>query len=94
MALNRRELQSYLTRIGDRWPIETAILGGARVADEQGAPPQRERGPADRRYRALDVGTNATQHRRGGMRNLRADAVAGQHRNACHLSSLGLAGDD
>lgn len=45
MALNRRELQSYLTRIGDRWPIETAILGGARVADEQGAPPQRERGP-------------------------------------------------
>jgi hypothetical protein len=44
-ALNRRELQSYLTRIGDRWPIETALLGGARVADEQGAPPQRERGP-------------------------------------------------
>jgi hypothetical protein len=44
-ALNRRELQSYLTRIGDRWPIETALLGGARVADEHGAPPQRERGP-------------------------------------------------
>jgi hypothetical protein len=45
MALNQRELQSYLTRIGDRWPIETALLGGARVADERGAPPQRERGP-------------------------------------------------
>jgi hypothetical protein len=44
-ALNRRELQSYLTRIGDRWPIEIALLGGARVADERGAPPQRERGP-------------------------------------------------
>jgi hypothetical protein len=44
-ALNRRELQSYLTRIADRWPIELALLSGARVADEQGAPAQRERGP-------------------------------------------------
>jgi hypothetical protein len=44
-ALNRRELRRYLDRIGDRWPIEQAVLGGARVADEQGAPPQRERGP-------------------------------------------------
>jgi uncharacterized protein len=44
-GLNRRELQRYLDRVGDRWPIETALLGGARVADEQGAPPQRERGP-------------------------------------------------
>jgi uncharacterized protein len=44
-ALNRRELQGYLNRIGDRWQIQTAWLGGARVADEQGAPPQRERGP-------------------------------------------------
>lgn len=44
-GLNRRELQSYLSRVGDRWPIEAALLGGARVADEQGAPPQRERGP-------------------------------------------------
>ena len=43
-ALNRRELRGYLSRISDRWPIETALLGGARVADEQGAPPQRERG--------------------------------------------------
>ena len=43
-ALNRRALQSYLTRIGDRWPIDVALLGGARLADERGAPPQRERG--------------------------------------------------
>jgi hypothetical protein len=44
-ALNRRALQSYLNRIEDRWPIDVALLGGARVADERGAPPQRERGP-------------------------------------------------
>jgi len=43
-GLNRHELTRYLDRIGDRWPIETAVLGGARVADERGAPPQRERG--------------------------------------------------
>ncbi len=45
MAVNRRELARYLSRVGDRWPIEVALLGGARVADERGAPPQRERGP-------------------------------------------------
>jgi hypothetical protein len=44
-ALNRRELQSYVQRIGDRWRIERALLGGAQLADERGAPPQRERGP-------------------------------------------------
>jgi uncharacterized protein len=44
-GLNRRELQSYLNRVGDRWPIDVALLSGAQVADEQGAPPQRERGP-------------------------------------------------
>jgi hypothetical protein len=44
-AVNRHELSRYLDRIGDRWPIETAMLGGARVADERGAPLQRERGP-------------------------------------------------
>lgn len=43
--LNRAELRRYLDRVGDRWPIERAILGGARVADLHGAPPQRERGP-------------------------------------------------
>ena len=44
-AVNRRELAAYLDRIRDRWPVEVALLGGARVADERGAPPQRERGP-------------------------------------------------
>ncbi len=43
--MNRRELARYLARVDDRWPIEIAFLGGARVADEHGAPAQRERGP-------------------------------------------------
>lgn len=43
-ALDREELRRYLARLSDRWPIEAAYLGGARVADERGAPPQRERG--------------------------------------------------
>jgi hypothetical protein len=45
VGLNERELQRYLQRVSDRWPIERALLGGARVDDLQGAPPQRERGP-------------------------------------------------
>jgi hypothetical protein len=44
-GVNRPELRRYLDRVGDRWPIQLAILGGARVADERGAPAQRERGP-------------------------------------------------
>ncbi|MGI8428881.1 MAG: hypothetical protein ACR2OB_06160 [Solirubrobacteraceae bacterium] len=44
-ALNRGELRRYLQRVDDRFTIETALLGGARVADERGALPQRERGP-------------------------------------------------
>ena len=44
-ALNRAELRRYLVRVGDRWPIDAAYLGGARVEDEHGAPSQRERGP-------------------------------------------------
>jgi hypothetical protein len=44
-VLNRRELRRYLDRVGDRWPIDRAILDGARLQDELGAPPQRERGP-------------------------------------------------
>jgi hypothetical protein len=44
-AVNRGELRRYLGRIVDRWPITRAYLGGARVADELGAWPQRERGP-------------------------------------------------
>ena len=43
--VNRRELQRYLDRIGDRWPIVVAFLSGARIDDERGAMPQRERGP-------------------------------------------------
>ena len=44
-AINRRELRRYVQRIGDRWPLERALLGGARVEDEHGVGPQRERGP-------------------------------------------------
>ena len=44
-GLNEPELQRYLQRVGDRWPIARAVLGGARVADARGAGPQRERGP-------------------------------------------------
>ena len=44
-GLNLVELRSYLRRVGDRFPIERALLGGARLADERGAGPQRERGP-------------------------------------------------
>jgi hypothetical protein len=43
-ALNLGELQRYLSRVSDRWPIQTALLGGARVDDQRGAPAQRERG--------------------------------------------------
>jgi hypothetical protein len=42
--LNRSELERYLGRIGDRWPLDRALLGGARVQDLHGAGPQRERG--------------------------------------------------
>lgn len=44
-AVNRQELRRYVQRVDDRWPIDVALLGGARVADEHGAPAQRERGP-------------------------------------------------
>lgn len=43
-GLNLSELQRYLSRVGDRWPIQSALLGGARVDDLRGAPGQRERG--------------------------------------------------
>ena len=42
--LNDRELVRYTRRIGDRWPLSGALLGGARVDDLHGAGPQRERG--------------------------------------------------
>ena len=44
-ALNLGEMQRYLNRVGDRWPLQVVMLGGARVDDARGAPPQRERGP-------------------------------------------------
>jgi hypothetical protein len=44
-ALNRRELTRYVGRVADRWRLQRAVLGGARVADNRGALPQRERGP-------------------------------------------------
>ncbi|MGO9972524.1 MAG: hypothetical protein ACLPZR_12550 [Solirubrobacteraceae bacterium] len=44
-ALNLGELQRYLGRIGDRWPLQVVMIGGARVDDVRGAPEQRERGP-------------------------------------------------
>jgi hypothetical protein len=44
-VLNSRELDRYVQRVSDRYPVQRALLGGARVDDENGAPPQRERGP-------------------------------------------------
>jgi hypothetical protein len=44
-ALNERELGRYIQRVSGRWPLERAVLGGARVDDAHGAGPQRERGP-------------------------------------------------
>ncbi|HEX5924983.1 MAG TPA: hypothetical protein VFY45_14215 [Baekduia sp.] len=43
--LNERELARYVQRVDGRWPLERVIVGGARVLDIRGAPPQRERGP-------------------------------------------------
>ena len=43
-GLNDRELNRYVQRVGDRWPLQHAYLGGARVADLRGAGAQRERG--------------------------------------------------
>lgn len=43
-AVNLTEVQRYLNRVGDRWPLQLVMLGGARVDDFRGAPPQRERG--------------------------------------------------
>jgi hypothetical protein len=43
-TLNERELVRYLARVTDRWPLDGALLGGARVEDARGAGLQRERG--------------------------------------------------
>jgi hypothetical protein len=45
VSLNHRELERYVRRVADRWPVQRALLGGARVADARGAGLQRERGP-------------------------------------------------
>lgn len=44
-ALNERELARYARRVGERWPLERALVGGARVDDLRRMLPQRERGP-------------------------------------------------
>ena len=42
--VNRREADRYVQRVSDRWPLQRAILGGARVYDDRGMGSQRERG--------------------------------------------------
>jgi hypothetical protein len=44
-TLNERELDRYVQRVDGRWTLQRVFLGGARVDDTRGAPPQRERGP-------------------------------------------------
>ena len=42
--VNVHEARRYARRLAERWPLERARLGGARVDDAQGAGEQRERG--------------------------------------------------
>jgi hypothetical protein len=44
-GLNDRELHRYFARVSDRWPLDRALLGGARLDDLRGRGVQRERGP-------------------------------------------------
>jgi uncharacterized protein len=44
VEIDRRELERYVERVTARWPVQRAVLGGARVADMRGYGPQRERG--------------------------------------------------
>jgi hypothetical protein len=44
-VLDDGELARFARRVGDRWTLERAIVGGARVDDARGVVPQRERGP-------------------------------------------------
>ena len=44
-GINRDELGKYVRRVSDRFPVDRALVGGARVDDEHGAGEQRERGP-------------------------------------------------
>ena len=43
--VNRRELDRYVQRVSDRWPLQRAVVGGARIDDLHGLGEQRERGP-------------------------------------------------
>jgi hypothetical protein len=43
-GIDRNELEGYVSRIADRFPLHRAFLGGARVDDERGLGAQRERG--------------------------------------------------
>jgi uncharacterized protein len=43
-SVNRREADRYVQRVSDRWPLQRAILSGARVDDDHGMGRQRERG--------------------------------------------------
>lgn len=44
-GIDERELERYVQRVDDRWKVQRALLGGARVDDSKGAWAQRERGP-------------------------------------------------
>ncbi len=44
-AIDERELARYVRRVADRWALQAAYVGGARVEDARGAGAQRERGP-------------------------------------------------
>lgn len=43
--MNDVDLARFGRAAGERWPLELALIGGARVDDERGVVPQRERGP-------------------------------------------------
>jgi hypothetical protein len=43
-VVNRRELDRYVQRVSDRWPLQRALIGGARIDDAHGLGEQRERG--------------------------------------------------
>jgi hypothetical protein len=62
-TLNRRELDRYVGRVSGRWPLDRALLGGARVADLRGAGPQRERVyQAGSLWDASEMGDRADVH--------------------------------
>jgi len=44
-GIDERELGRYVRRVADRWTLDAALVGGARVDDARHVLPQRERGP-------------------------------------------------